>query len=264
MADSFDWVADTFRQYGLGEIAAEVERLAVAGFEGPALMLELEKTAAYQTRFAGNEERRRKGLQVLSPAEYLQLEDTYRQAFAAYQLGDQWSERSRLADLIAKDISPQELVQRINLAGAAAASVDPFVRSSLRDYYGIGEADLMEYFLDEAQGTQLLAKRAAAADLGAAAAAAKLQIDRQDAEYLQESGISREQLQQALGDNDTLAERAIASRFGETLTAQEIVKSEVGLDSGALNKRKRLASQERSLFQRGGDVVGGSRAAGSY
>ena len=67
-----------------------------------------------------------------------------------------------------------------------------------------------------------------------------------------------------MNDVDVNAERAIAQRFKRELSDDEIVTSELGMDSGATTKRRKLASQERALFSQQGVTQTGGSSGRSY
>lgn len=249
---AYDEIVAIFQQYGLDELAQTVLQLVQDGYEGNALTLQLQESEPYKKRFAGNELRKKNGLPVLTPAEYLEVEVGYRQAIQAYGLDPRYGEQSYLANLMGKDLSPREVSERIGLAGAAARTADPNLKAAMREYYGVADEDLLDYFLDEELGSEILKKQAVASEVGAAAAAARARLSRSTAELLAERGIGGTQIAGSLNDVDLDAERAIASRFGQQLTDDEVVSSEVGVDAAASQKRKRLASQERALFSRQG------------
>lgn len=263
MSAADDLVA-LFRNYGLESLAQEVARLLTDGYEGNALTLQLQQSQAYKERFAGNEMRVAAGLTALNPGEYLQVEEGYRQALASYGLQETFGSRDSLAGLMGKDLSPRELLERIQTAGQAVTTADPLLKQTMRSYYGVNDDDLVAYFLDESVGTELLKRQAVASQVGAAAAAQRAQLDRQTAELLADRGVSGQAVSQALNDNNLDAERSIAQRFGESLTDSEVVASEVGLDAGATQKRDRLASRERALFNQTGITQSGRSRGRAY
>jgi hypothetical protein len=220
----------------------------------------LQNSEPYRKRFAGNELRKKAGLAALTPREYLEVEAGYRQALGSYGLDSRYQERTYLADLIGRDLSPREVTERIQLAGQAASTADPLLKQTMRDLYGVSEDDLVGYFLDESVGTELLKKQAVASQVGAAAAASRARLSRSTAELLADRGVSATSVTQALNDVNVDAERAIAGRFGQQLSDDEVVSSEIGVDAGASQKRRKLASQERALFsQQGVTQTSGSR-----
>ncbi len=252
MSGAYDEIVETFRSYGLEELAEVVLQLVQDGLEGNALSLELQNSEAYRKRFAGNEARRKAGLPVLTPREYLEVESGYRQAMQAWGLDSRYSQNAYLADLIGRDLSPRELNERIQLAGQAARTADPVLKQTMQEFYGVGEDDLVAYFLDESIGTELLRKQAVASQVGAAAAATQARLSRSTAELLADRGVSGANVTQAMQDVNMDAERAIANRFGQQLTDDEVVGSAVGVDAAGNQKRRRLASQERALFAQQG------------
>lgn len=225
----------------------------------------------YKQRFSGNEMRRKAGLAVLAPAEYLAVEAAYRQILDGagmprgfYDSPDDFSK------WIGADVSPTEVKSRTDLAVAATSQSNTNTRRALSLLYGVNEGDLAAYFLDRDRALPLLQKRAQAAQFGAEALKRNLLADRQNLEDYVTAGLSLERVSKGFQDiAETLAPlQSIAGRFGETFTQREAEKDLIeGGVSGfpteprfmAENptaKRKRLASYERGLF-------GGSRGSSS-
>ena len=77
-------LTDRFNKYGLTSLANKIRQLAVDGATEATITLQLQETPEYQQRFAANADRLKKGLSVLTPAEYINVEDSYRQVLRAY------------------------------------------------------------------------------------------------------------------------------------------------------------------------------------
>jgi len=143
-------VADRFAKFGLATLGAKILDLARQGYTEDTITLELQNTPEYQQRFAANAQRIKKGLSVLTPAEYLSNEDAYRQTLRAYGL-TQFDNDAYVRQFIENDVSPSELSTRVSMAVQRVQNADPAIARTLKDYYGIGSADMVAYVL-AAQG----------------------------------------------------------------------------------------------------------------
>ena len=158
--DAFALLKETFRLYDLEELFPAIDKLMKddVGPEQAALLLKTDPryNAVYVQRFAGNEARRKAGLNVLSEAEYLTLEDSYSSTLKAYglpaQLGsDRKSRQSQMANLIGSDISATEFKNRIQTVVDRVENADPSIKSAMTNFYGIKDSDLVSYFLNPEQ-----------------------------------------------------------------------------------------------------------------
>jgi hypothetical protein len=225
------------------------------------LLLKQEK--AYQTRFAGNEARRAKGLNVLSEAEYLELENSYSETLRSYGLQDFFgpavtdtekkARTKAIADIIGNDISAVEFKDRVTTAVTRVTNADAATKNAFKTFYGITDTDLVKYFLKPDQNLAALKEKAAAAEVGGAAFAQGLTVAATTAEDLARYGISKEQAQQGYG---TIAEiLPTAEKLGSIYKEDQITygqseaESEVfkGLAS-AQRKRQQLAAKEVGTF----------------
>jgi len=119
-------VSDRFAQYGLASLGVKVLELARKGYTESTITLELQNTDEYKTRFAANAERVKKNLTVLSPAEYLSVEDGYRQTLRAYGL-TQFDNDAYVLQFIANDIAPSELFNRVVTWVQRVQDADPLI-----------------------------------------------------------------------------------------------------------------------------------------
>ena len=77
-----DWTEQLsllFKNYGLESLAPLIKQYVQDGYSADTVTLKLQDAPEYQRRFAGNESRKKAGLPVLSPAEYLATESAYKQ-----------------------------------------------------------------------------------------------------------------------------------------------------------------------------------------
>lgn len=169
--DAFVLLNSLFTSYGLGTLAPKIFSYIQNGYSADTISLLLQDTAEFKQRFAGNELRKKAGLAVLSPADYLATEASYRQVMASAGLPKNFYDQpSDFASWIGNDVSPTEIKSRVDLAVTNTTMQDPYVKAQLAAYYGIDDAHLTSYFLDQSKALPLLQKQEAAAQFGAEAA----------------------------------------------------------------------------------------------
>jgi hypothetical protein len=259
--DAYEALVSLFTSYGLGSLAPKIYAYIQNGYSADTISLELQNTPEFKARFAGNEIRRKAGLPVLSPADYLATESSYRQIMASAGLPPSFYDQpADFANWIGGDVSPTEIKSRVDLASAATSLADKYTRDQLAAYYGVDDAHLTAYFLDQNKALPLLQKQEAAATLGAEAARRGLLSDRQTMEDYVAQGFTQSQASQGFQQvADELPNlQALASRFGTTFSQAEEQSTVFGTDAGSLAKKRGLASQERALFGgRPGGAAGG-------
>jgi hypothetical protein len=242
-------VSDRFAKYGLESLGAKVLELARSGYTEATITLELQNTDEYKTRFAANTERTKKGLTVLSPAEYLSVEDAYRQTLRAYGL-KQFDNDSYVRQFIANDISPSELSTRVVTAVQRVQNADPLIARTLRDYYGIGDLDMVAYVLDPSQQLPMIQRQVAAAEIGAAARVQGLQAGVSVSEQLAAQGITQAEAQKGyatIADILPTSEK-LSSIYGTTLDGYGQAEAEQEVfNTLASAQRKRKALSEREI-----------------
>lgn len=255
-------VADRFAQYGLASLGTKVLELARQGYTEATITLELQNTDEYKIRFAANEERRRKGLSVLTPAEYLSVEDAYRQTLRAYGL-NQFDNDAYVRQFIANDVSPSELSTRVVTAVQRVQNADPAIARTLRDYYGIGDIDMVAYVLDPNQQLPKIQRQVAAAEIGAAARLQGLEAGVSVSEQLASQGITQAEAQKGYATIADILPTAqkLSSIYGTQLEEYSQAEAEQEVFNtlaSAQRKRKALIERETSAF---GGRSGTSRAS---
>lgn len=259
--DAFVALNSLFSSYGLESLAPKIFSYIQNGYSADTIALLLQDTAEYKQRFAGNELRKKAGLAVLSPADYLATEASYRQIMASAGLPPSFYDSpSDYANWIGGDVSPTEIKSRVDLATAATTAADPYLKQQLAAFYGVDESHLTAYFLDQTKALPLLQKQEAAATLGAEAARRGLLSDPNRMMDYVNQGFSQGQaaqgFQQVADELPNL--QALAERFGTAFGQAEEESTVFGTNTSALTKKRGLASQERAMF--GGNA--GSAAAG--
>jgi hypothetical protein len=241
-----------FKQYGLETLAAKIRQLAIDGATESTITLQLQETPEYQARFKANADRIKKNLQVLSPSEYLTVEDTYRQVLRAYGL-KQFDTDEYVSQFISNDVSPTELSNRVQIAVQRVQNADPAVSRTLRDYYGIGQADLVAYTLDPVTQYQKIERQVQAAEIGTAARIQGLETGVNVAEQLAAQGVTAAEAQKGyatIADILPTAEKLSSiyggtmDTYGQSQAEQEVFNSL----ASAQRARQRLSAREVAQF----------------
>ena len=245
-------LTDRFKRYGLASLVPKIRELAIAGAGESTITLQLQETEEYQQRFSANKDRIKKNLTVLNPGEYLALEDKYRQIIRAYGLKD-FDNDNYVNQFISNDVSPEELSNRVVTAVQRVKNADPAITATLRDFYGIGQNDLVAYVLDPNQTFQKIERQVAAAEIGTAARKQGLEAGVNVAEQLAAQGISQAEAQRGYSTiADILPEATkLSNLYGNTL--DKYGQSEAEQDifntlASAQRKRKSLISREAAEF----------------
>ena len=192
--DAYAILKSALSNYGLESLYTVIEGYMKSGLGPEQAKLKIKQEPAYQARFAGNEKRRTAGLNVLSEAEYLGLEDAYSQTLKAYGQQSYFgttrdARQTTMAALIGGDVSATEFKDRIDLAVTRVANADPAIKTQLKAFYNIEDTDLVGYFLNPTQNLPKLEEKVKAAEIGSAAAAQNLVTSMATAEDLAKFGV---------------------------------------------------------------------------
>lgn len=242
-------LTDRFSKYNLGSLASKIRDLAIDGATEATITIGLQETDEYKRRFSANQDRMNKGLKVLSPAEYLNLEDGYRQVLRAYGLS-QFDNDTSVKQFISNDVSAAELSDRVVMAVQRVQNADPEIARTLRDYYNIGTGDMLAYVLDPNQELPKIQRQIAAAEIGTAARRQGLEAGVTVADQLAAQGISQAEAQKGyatIADILPTAEK-LSSIYGTSMPGygQSEAEQEV-FNSLASAQRKRTALSQREI-----------------
>ena len=260
--NAFALLKQVFTQYGLSELADTLEKLMKEGYEPEeaalALKTDVRYNAPYIKRFKGNETRRAAGLNVLSEAEYLTLEDDYTKTLKSYGLESYFgttkdNKQAAMADIIGKDISSVEFADRVDTSVSRVKMADQATKDAFQKFYGIGDADLVKYFLDPVKSLVTLKEKATAAEIGGAAIGQGLTATATSAEDLARFGINREQAQ--VGYATIAEELPTAGSLGRIYSESGVTYNQADAEAGtfkglasAKRKKERLKQLEEGQF----------------
>lgn len=259
--DAFAMLSDLFASYGLGELAAEISGYMTSGLTaGEALIkLKTNPSGAYATRFAGNFARVKNGLNALSEAAYMELENSYTNTLKSYGLSnmlgmDSKSNWKTFANYIANDISAVEFKDRIGTVQDRVVNADPATKELFKKWYpSLTDKDLVAYFLNPTETIGKLKEKVTTAEIGAAFMGQKLSTDMTSAGDLARYGIDRagailgaSQIAEVLPEASKLGNiyEEAGITYNQKTGEEEFLKS----SDEAKRKRSRLASMERGSF----------------
>ena len=183
-----------FKSYGLESLATTIRDLAINDANEDTITLALQETEAYKTRFSANETRKKNGLTALTPGAYLSAEDSYRQTLRAYGL-TQFDNDQSVKQFIENDTSPAELSARVQTAVDRLKNADPTIMKTLKDYYKLGDTDILGYVLDTKNQLPDILRKVSTAEIGTAATHQGLKSSLESANALAQQGITQEQAQ---------------------------------------------------------------------
>jgi hypothetical protein len=257
--DAFMALQSLFKTYGLESLAGKIYEYVKNGYGSDTISILLQDTPEYKQRFAANQQRLKDGLPVLSPAEYIDTENSYRALLRQSGLpGGFYDSNDDFTNWIAKGVSPTEAQSRVDLATQATALANPFYKQALNQL-GIDDGHLAAYFLDPDRALPLIQKAAATAQIGSAALAQGLTFDKTFAEQLATSGVTAAQAQQGYqqvaGELGTM--QSLASVYGTTWTQAQSEQAAFGTNAAAGAQKASIVGQEKGAFSGG---AGGGRA----
>ena len=241
-----------FSKYGLESLVPKIRELVINGSTESTIAFELQETPEYKQRFKANTERLKKGLSVLDAGTYIGMEDSYRQALRAYGL-KQFDTDDYVSQFIANDISANELSNRIVTAVQRVQNADPAITRQLKDFYNIGQNDLVAYVLDPNQQFQKIERQVQAAEIGVAAARQGITAGVQVAEQLAAQGVTQAEAQKGYATiADILPDaKRLSDIYGNTLEGYDLGQAEQEVFNqlaSAQRKRQKLTQREIAAF----------------
>ena len=266
---AYDLLYSQFAQYGMGSLVEPLRQYIQQGLSRSEFTLRLRETKAYEKRFAANAKRIASGLTALDEAAYIGLEDQYQNIMREYGLPASYYARGELGiqegfeKLLANDVSPTELEDRVMTAQSRVINANPEVLKTLKQFYpDITNGDILAYTLDPTKGLSEIKRKITASEIGGAALAAGLDLGKTPeqiaasearARMLAGYGVSKEQ---AMTGFQTVAEIAprgsqLAEFYNRPTYGQMEAEQEVFNLEGAVaarNKRKQLTELERASF----------------
>jgi hypothetical protein len=273
--DAFAMLTDLFNSYGLESLAGEIADYMSKGFTASEALIKLKTnpSGAYATRFAGNFARVNKGLNALSEAAYIDLENSYTNTLKSYGLSnmlgmDSKSNWKTFANYIANDISALEFKDRIGTVQDRVVNADPATKELFKKWYpSLTDKDLVAYFLNPTETIGKLKEKVTTAEIGAAFMGQNLSTDMTSASDLARYGIDRagailgaSQIAEVLPEASKLGNiyEEAGITYSQKTGEEEFLKS----SDEAKRKRTRLASMERGSFSASAGNAPGAYSTG--
>lgn len=212
-------------EYGLTDLADEVDKMIRDDFSVSQIKLELPKTESYKLRFPGMQALKNAG-KAINEATYISTERAYDTVLRANGIDTKlFGTTEKYGTYIANQVSPVEFETRVSIA-ANRVNKNSDVVSALNNYYGVSKTGALSYLLDPTIGLDLVQKETRAAEIGAAAAATNF----------------------SFGEGATGA--AVAESFINASGTQDLVslKTEFGKARNLANTQGRLAGIEGESY----------------
>jgi len=248
---------------GLGALVEPLRGLIEQDVSASEFAIKLRETEEYKKRFIGNQARISKGLRVLTPGEYIKVEDAYRQTLRAYGLS-QFDNVQYVTKFIDNDISAAQLSERVSLAVDRIQNADPLIARTLREYYpGITQQDLVGYILDPSTQLPSIQQKVAAAEIGSAARRQGIEPGVSVASQLAAQGITQAEAQRGyatIADVLPTAEK-LSGLYGKGMETYGLAEGEQDVFNqlaSAQRKRKNLIGREIAEFSGQSGVGRGS------
>ena len=256
--DAIEILTSLYSEFGLESLVPIIVDLKNQNLSNQVISIRLQETPQFKARFAGNETRKKAGLPILQPAEYISVEAAYKKVMRDAQLPiGFYDDPSDFAKFIGFDIAPQELQERVSIANLSIQNADKFYTDSLRKMYGLNEGDMLAYALDPERALPIITRQVKAAQFGAEASRQGIQgISTQMAErYTDTLGVSQDQARQGFEQIAMIqpeAQRLSAVFAGQEqgVGLEETTSAVFGGDQSAEYKKRlqRLSEMEQSLF----------------
>ena len=266
---AYDLLAQTLRDWGLGALVKYARQFIQQGMSQEEIQLHLEQTPEYQHRFAGNELRKQNGLGTLSPAQYIALEDQYRQVLSQYGMPKGFYDQHKdFANWIGGDVSPSEVQARADIAKQQYLNAPAEMRAYWQQNFGLTAGDAVASILDpNHESLADLQRQANAVAIGGSALQQGIDVGRKRALQLADNGVTLQQARQAYSRIAQFGatDQSIAQRFG-TQFGQRAEENSLLLGDAAANQQRDLIyGEEAAQFAgRGGASVQTSSVSANY
>lgn len=220
---------------------------------------------AFKDRFPANEALRAAGKPQRSISQYLALEADYANVMRANGIpaGFYDDPVTDFQQLIAGDVSPLEVQNRVEQGYRAVRDADPEVVRQFQELYGVNEGALAAYFIDpermRPQMDQFALQRQAQS--AAVAAQARLQggleLSRAEAESLTAQGVTGEQAARGFAQLQGTQELFTPLAGEEEITRQQMIEGVVGTRAEAAQRIATRSRRRRAAFEQGGGFATG-------
>ena len=264
---AFKILQDTLEFYGLSDqkFLSSVKGLWTNKTISPSstiddIGIQLRDTDAFNERFPANKILKDQKKPQFSVSQYLQMEADYKRRLQSANLpANFYDSPADFQQLIANDVSPEELQGRIDQGYQAVKNASPTVIAEFKRLYGVGEGDLAAYFIDPTRARPTFDRYEAQRQAQAAAVSSQAQLQAgialtaQESEALVRSGITQESQAQAGFEQISAQQELFNPLQGEQAISRE---QQIGGTFGTnAEARKAITNRRRSrqaAFETGG------------
>jgi hypothetical protein len=265
---NYEDVVEFLTEYGLQDLA-RVIRDAIQDdptqFSGPfaqqAVFRTVRNTPEYKTRFKGLVDREANKLPPISEAQYLAIENDYRQVLRMNGMPKGFYDTPEdFAKFIASDVRADELQNRIQAGYRAVTEAAPGTKEELKRLYGLNDADIAAFFIDPKRAQTEVVKKAEAARRATAAREQGFEITSRQAEELVARGVTQGEAAQgfgALAQQQGLFEAQMAGE--DVISQEEQIAAAFGTSAAAAQRVATRRRRRQAEFEAGGSFAAGQR-----
>lgn len=167
-------ISKILESYGITGLASVIEQIRLeypeAGSDDIVTLLQFDDryNAKFNERFSANLVRQKAGMSVLSPADYLAMEQGYKSTLSAYGLTN-FNTQAYYNKFIASDLKVTDIADRVSLAFDRVMN-DEMVANTFKKFYpSLTTVDIVSGMLDPANQFPALERKVKAAEIGGAA-----------------------------------------------------------------------------------------------
>jgi len=267
---AFDIIKKTLQYYGLkdADFLKEVETLFTNKVISDKSTVDdigvaMQSSPAFAKRFPANKILADKGKAQYSVSQYLTLEADFKSRLqAAGMPANFYDSAEDFQQMIANEVSPNELSARIEMGYQAVRNAPKQVVDQFKTLYGVSEGDLAAYFIDPEAARPTFDKYEAerqdrsALIASQAATQANIQLDRAAAEELARAGVQGAGAQEGFAAISEQQELFNPMRAGEeAITQQEQIAGTFGTNAEARKKIAQRKRERQASFQTGGSLL---------
>ena len=263
---AIDMLNATLQTYGISSLSQWAWQSLVNGTPPAQILLELPQQQAFKDEFPEIEMRQKAGLPPVTAGDIVTYRNLAQQYMREAGLPPGfWDQKSDFANLIANNVSLNELQQRVDLARQAVYQMPQAARDVLARDYGITDGHLAANFLDPNQAEPLLQQHFLSAQIGGTAHTTGYDTTRAQNEMLAQLGVTQSQAQSGFNQLAN-AKQLFQSLPGENTTGisqDDQLAAVFGGNADAQREISQRADQRRAVFGAGGSFAGGGAGAGT-
>lgn len=248
-------IGNVLERYGLGAMTSWVEAQIKNSASDDEIMIKLYDHETFKARFPARELMTANGFAPMSPAEYIDYENNAISIMRAAGLPSSFYDSpGDFTNLIANNISPVELRDRVNEVYVRAVMAPDAVKARFASWYGVnGEAAYAAMILDPDTALPLLERQLTTAEIAGTGDIFGTNIDQQRADRLAALGFN--------GGSSMRGFQQVADQgalFDESITeSQDLKAEEEGVDAAFGLDADAKSTIERRRGSRVGNLSGG-------